>query len=214
MLDHEPGPREPSPAEAAAREPSPDLRAAKAEARRVAFAKRDALDPLVRESAAHALAAVRLPFEPFPVARVVAGFLPIRSEVDARPLMLRLLEAGAWLALPVVDHPRLRFLSWRFGEPLHPAGFGTVGPAADARELDPVAMLVPLAAFDRQGGRLGYGAGHYDRAVAALRAKAPVLTVGLAFAAQEVERVPTGPRDERLDYVLTEEGLIACGAGR
>jgi len=69
-------------------------------------------------------------------------------------------------------------------------------------------VLAPLLAFDRNGNRLGYGAGYYDMTIAALRAKKPVVAVGVAFAAQELDAVPTTPRDVRLDLVLTEKEMI------
>ena len=78
----------------------------------------------------------------------------------------------------------------------------------DAPAVDPDILLVPLLAFDRLGHRLGYGAGYYDMTIAALRAKKPIVAVGIGFAAQEVEQVPITPRDARLDLVLTEREMI------
>ncbi|MGA7972759.1 MAG: 5-formyltetrahydrofolate cyclo-ligase, partial [Pseudolabrys sp.] len=75
-------------------------------------------------------------------------------------------------------------------------------------EVAPDIVIVPLAAFDRTGNRIGYGAGYYDMTLAALRAKKNVTTIGLAFAAQEMPQVPTGARDERLDLVLTEREVM------
>jgi 5-formyltetrahydrofolate cyclo-ligase len=72
----------------------------------------------------------------------------------------------------------------------------------------PDVMLVPLAAFDRTGHRIGYGAGYYDMTIAKARALKPVTAIGIAFAAQEIDRVPATPRDERLDLVLTEREMI------
>jgi 5-formyltetrahydrofolate cyclo-ligase len=69
-------------------------------------------------------------------------------------------------------------------------------------------MLVPLLAFDRAGHRIGYGAGYYDMTIHALRARKPIVAIGIAFAAQEVAAVPATPRDARLDLVLTEREVI------
>jgi 5-formyltetrahydrofolate cyclo-ligase len=87
-------------------------------------------------------------------------------------------------------------------------GFGTSGPGRDAAVLDPQLMLVPLAAFDAAGNRIGYGAGHYDRAIARLHARGmfPRL-IGLAFDCQRVETVPAEPHDAPLGEILTESGL-------
>jgi 5-formyltetrahydrofolate cyclo-ligase len=69
-------------------------------------------------------------------------------------------------------------------------------------------MIVPLAAFDRSGHRIGYGAGYYDMTITRARGLKPVTAIGIAFAAQEIARVPATPRDARLDLVLTELGVI------
>jgi 5-formyltetrahydrofolate cyclo-ligase len=95
-----------------------------------------------------------------------------------------------------------------FGEPLGKGVWGIREPPPDAREVDPDILLVPLAAFDRAGHRIGYGAGYYDLTLAGLRAHKPVVAVGLAYAAQEIPAVPATARDARLDLVLTEREVI------
>ncbi|CZT33080.1 5-formyltetrahydrofolate cyclo-ligase [Rhizobium sp. 9140] len=141
---------------------------------------------------------------------MVSGFWPIRSEPDIRPLLEALRGMGARLCLPVVlDRETIVFREYRAGSPVVKTGFGTTGPDKTAPEVDPDIMLVPLSAFDRGGHRIGYGAGHYDRAIARLDAlgKRPRL-IGIAFACQEVASVPFEPHDIPLDAILTEEGLI------
>jgi 5-formyltetrahydrofolate cyclo-ligase len=126
------------------------------------------------------------------------------------PLLRRLADAGASLALPVVagrGQP-LIMRAWSFGAPLVSGVWGIREPPADAPELFPDILIVPLLAFDRRGHRIGYGAGYYDMTISDLRAMKPVLAIGLAFAAQEIAAVPTTPRDARLDLVLTERGAI------
>ena len=98
--------------------------------------------------------------------------------------------------------------AWAFGEPLASGVWGIREPGPDAPEVDPDILLVPLLAFDRRGHRIGYGAGYYDMTIAALRAKKPIVAVGIAFAAQEIAQCPTTPRDARLDLVLTEREVI------
>ena len=138
---------------------------------------------------------------------VVSAFLPIRGEPDCRPLMHALVAAGLDTALPVTPKRGLplRFHLWRPGEPLVARTWGISEPGLDTPEVDPDVLFVPLAAFDRRGHRLGYGAGFYDNALAVLRARKPVLAIGVAFALQELEAVPAEPHDERLDMIITEQ---------
>lgn len=139
---------------------------------------------------------------------VVSGFLPIRSEADIRPLMSMLEDRGARICVPVVlDRETIVFRAFDPEAELVKGSFGTVGPGPDAAELDPEIMLVPLAAFDGRGHRIGYGGGYYDRAIERLRQKGvnPRL-IGIAFDCQEVASVPEEPHDMQLDAVLTESG--------
>jgi 5-formyltetrahydrofolate cyclo-ligase len=85
---------------------------------------------------------------------------------------------------------------------------GILEPSPAAAEIVPDVVLVPLAAFDRAGHRIGYGAGHYDRTLAQLRKSRTIVAIGLAFAAQEVKTVPALAHDAALDYVLTEAQML------
>jgi 5-formyltetrahydrofolate cyclo-ligase len=139
----------------------------------------------------------------------VSGFFPIRSEVDVRPLMYKLKERGAKLCMPVVvDKHTIVFRELLPDAPLVSTGFGTFGPGDDARLVDPDVMLVPLAAFDRVGHRIGYGAGFYDRAISRLHDKGlkPRL-IGVAFDCQEVDIIPAEDHDVAVDAILTESGF-------
>ena len=191
----------------------PSISTLKAELRRVAQARRDALPPDARMAAAQAIAVRGLPVEVGP-GIVVSGFSPLKSEISPLPLMRRVAEAGAALALPVVigrGHP-LVMRAWSFGAPLAAGVWGIREPPPDAREVFPDIVLAPLLAFDRAGRRIGYGAGYYDMTLARLRAMKPVTAIGLAFAAQEIAAVPTTARDAPLDLVLTEHEVIVCRA--
>ncbi|MCF3638406.1 5-formyltetrahydrofolate cyclo-ligase [Rhizobium sp. TRM95111] len=181
----------------------------KAALRNERLALRDAMGTETRIEASLAMAehaGDRLAFAP---GTVISGFSPIRSEADIRPLMARLAERGARLCLPVVlDRETIVFRELVRGAALVRTGFGTTGPGPDAAVLDPSILFVPLSAFDTAGHRIGYGAGHYDRAIDRLRAKglAPKL-VGIAFDCQEVASVPAEPHDVALDAMLTESGF-------
>jgi 5-formyltetrahydrofolate cyclo-ligase len=182
---------------------------AKSNLRKAALLRRDELPAAERAAAADAIAARAFPIAVAPGA-IVSGYMPMKSELDPRPLMRKLAAAGARLALPVVIARGLPLVMrvYAFGEPLVRGVWGIRVPPPEAPEVEPDIVLAPLLAFDRSGNRLGYGAGYYDMTIAALRVNKPVVAVGVAFAAQEVDAVPTTPRDVRLDLVLTEREMI------
>jgi 5-formyltetrahydrofolate cyclo-ligase len=136
--------------------------------------------------------------------------MPLKSEINPLPLMRKLSEAGADLALPVVAGrgKPLIMRSWRWGAPLAAGVWGIREPPPAAPQVEPDVLLVPLLAFDRSGHRIGYGAGYYDLTIAQLRGKKPITAVGLAFAAQEIAHVPRTSFDAPLDLVVTERGTI------
>ncbi|MBZ0139592.1 MAG: 5-formyltetrahydrofolate cyclo-ligase [Pseudorhodoplanes sp.] len=179
--------------------------------RREVLAKRDALAAATRAAAAEAIAA-----RPFPVpiskGTVVSGFAPMKSEINPLPLMRKLAAAGARLALPVVQRRGLPLVmrAYALGDELARGQWGIREPLPAAPEVFPDVMLVPLAAFDRTGQRIGYGAGYYDMTIARVRSMKSVTAIGIAFSAQEIDRVPATERDERLDLVLTEREVIDC----
>jgi 5-formyltetrahydrofolate cyclo-ligase len=181
----------------------------KRELRREALARRDALDPSFRiEAALEMTEFARNSIEVEPGA-IASGFWPMRSEVDVRPLMFALRENGARLCLPaILDKTTMIFRELVRGAALVDMGFGTAGPGDEAEALDPSIMLVPLAAFDTRGHRIGYGAGYYDRAISRLTdaGHAPRL-IGIAFDCQEVPTVPDEPHDVIIPEILTESGL-------
>jgi len=177
----------------------------KAELRATALAARDALSVDQRATAAQAIAWRGLPIEIAP-GTVVAGYAPIRSEFDPMPLLGSLADAGARLALPVIvgSDSALAFRSFSLREALVRGPLGILQPAARSAELVPDVLLVPLAAFDRSGHRIGFGGGYYDRTISTLREFKRAVAIGIAFAVQEIEAVPVLPHDAGLDFVLTE----------
>ena len=144
--------------------------------------------------------------------KTVAGYRPIQDEIDPGPLMDRLAARGATLALPVTapkgSGEPMTYRRWSPGEPQHLSAFRVPEPAQAAPEVIPDLIITPLIAFDRTGARLGYGQGHFDRTLAALRRDHQVFVLGLAYAGQQVARVPSELHDERFDAVLTEQGWI------
>ena len=180
----------------------------KKQLRTAALARRDALDPQwrIERSLAMADMAASIDLDP---GMAVSGFWPMRSEVDVRPLMFALREKGARLCLPaILDRTTIVFRELTRGGELVDMGFGTAGPGPEADVLDPAIMLVPLAAFDARGHRIGYGAGYYDRAIGRLHERGlfPRL-IAIAWDCQLVPEVPDEDHDIQLAEILTESGL-------
>ena len=188
----------------------PALESAKADARLQMRAERAAVEP---GDAALALIA-HFPLE---LARLspVAGYWPVGGEIDDRPLLAALAKAGRTIALPRMQTRAgpARFFAWRGGEALSADAFGVPSPPATGTELSPLLILAPLLAFDRAGRRLGQGGGHYDRIISLIRAHGAI-AIGLAYAEQEMQHVPTGAHDAQLDWVLTPKEAIRCVGAR
>ena len=180
-----------------------DLTARKAAARREAFARRKAAHDPVR-TAAGPLSEVLAGYRGVPL----AGYAQMRTEIDPTPAME---EAAAWgpVALPVIigEGQPLRFRSWTPGCTMVDGPFGARVPK-EGDWIVPEIVIVPLVAFDRRGGRLGYGGGFYDRTLEGLRARGPVLAIGFAYAAQEAKDLPLEPTDQPLDMIVTEAGVL------
>lgn len=186
--------------------PSPPV--LKEQLRNEALARRDGLDKAFRQEAAEAITRQALDLPELRDVTPIGAYWPIRSEVDPRPLMEALLERGQDVSLSQILHPHLSWRLWQPGDVLIKGGFGVREPGPDAPEVFPKCLIVPLVAFDRRGGRIGYGKGHFDRAIAALEAQHPTLTIGLAYAVQEIEQVPVEDHDRLLDVIITETEII------
>ena len=186
-----------------------DAAPSKADLRSAALAARDALGDKKREAASNKIAKRGLPIE-IAAGTVVSGYSPIRNEIDPTPLMLKLALAGARLALPVINArgKSLIFRAWSPNDRLVLGSLGIPEPSPAAAQLIPNVMLVPLAAFDRFGRRIGYGAGHYDHTFAHLRRSHHVIGIGLAFSVQETPAIPALSHDVALDFVLTEKDVF------
>lgn len=160
-------------------------------------------------AARHFLAAIEIP-----QGGVVALYHPLKEELDTAPLATALAEKGVALALPAVSQRNapLEFRAYAPGDALVKGPHGTLAPSDAAAALRPDVLVAPLLAFTRAGGRLGYGGGYYDRTIEELRHDGPVLVVGYAYGAQEVERLPAADHDQMLDWIVTERGAIKAGA--
>lgn len=176
---------------------------AKAAARKAAFAARKEAKARVDESLAQGhLAAVLASLAP----RVLAGYMPIRTEIDPLPVMR---AYGGPVSVPVIEAEGrpLLFQHWTPSSVMVDGPFGAQIPQTGAM-LTPQVLVVPLVAFDGRGYRLGYGGGFYDRTLERLRRLGPVTAIGFAFAAQELDDLPLEPTDEPLDLIVTELGVL------
>ncbi|WP_338720783.1 5-formyltetrahydrofolate cyclo-ligase [Devosia sp. XK-2] len=188
------------------------LEEAKAALRAEAHAIRAALSQENRMEGAKAAAANFFESVAYAPEDVIAGYWRIRDELDCQPILVRLMDSGQKVVLPVVqgqDEP-LDMRIWEADAPLYEAGFGTLAPSDLAPRAVPDVVLMPLLGFDNQGTRLGYGGGYYDRTLAVLPKK-PLL-VGLAFAAQELAHIPRDAHDVPLDVIVTEQGVRFFGS--
>ncbi len=180
---------------------------AKAALRAAAHKKRAAFHPSLRSEAAQAAAAHFFGTVQLDKSTVVAGYWPIRDEMDIKPVIARLMDAGQPVCLPVVlgDEQPLELRLWQDGAPLYEAGFGTLAPPEEAPRAVPHVILMPLLGYDKHGTRLGYGGGYYDRTLASLSHR-PRL-IGFAFALQEIDHIPRDAHDIPLDAIVTEDGV-------
>jgi len=196
-----------------------DLVRRKASLRAAALERRAGIPASYGRHVADTVAARLVDELQIPRGATVAGYWPLAGELDPRPGMDRLRDRGHALALPRLDgrHQPLVFLAWDEGDVLVQGTFELLEPHPSRPPRLPDVVLAPLLAFDRRGGRLGYGMGYYDRTLGHLRSQGlRPLAIGIAFAAQEVEEVPTGPADVPLDGVITERALhrfLDPGAG-
>ena len=185
---------------------------AKAALRTRARAARASLDHGERAEAAVAAAQHFFNAVALQASDVVAAYWRIRDELDCQPILVKLMDSNQRVVLPVVLGPEepLDLRVWEPGASLYESGFGTLAPSDLAPRAEPDIVIMPLLGFDARGTRLGYGGGYYDRTLARM-SKKPKL-VGLAFAAQELDRIPRAPHDVPLDIIVTEAGVRHFGA--
>ncbi|WP_432449469.1 5-formyltetrahydrofolate cyclo-ligase [Aliiroseovarius marinus] len=182
-----------------------DLTAHKAAARKAAFARRKEAHSETRSAlgVAH-LISILTEHKGKPI----AGYVPIRTEINPLPAMAAM-AAWSTIGVPYIqgEGQALKFAGWRPDSDMVDGPFGAQVPAT-LEFITPEVVVVPLVAFDRKGGRLGYGGGFYDRTLEALRAARPTLAIGYAYGAQEAEALPLEPTDQPLDAIVTDEGVI------
>ncbi len=182
-------------------------------ARQAAGDVRKSAHQALQASASQALAGHGLDFAGELSGKTVSGFIPYLSEIDTRPLLGLLGARGCTTCVPVVieNNAALEFRTWAPGEPTVPGRWNIPVPPDGTPVVDPDVLLVPMLAYDQAGYRLGYGGGFYDRTLEKLRAMKPVVAIGVAYSAQQVDAVARGDHDQPLDWILTEEGPLKTG---
>ena len=184
------------------------LKQAKRALRRTILAERDRLPEAERTAMSASIVERVMAIPELRDARTVMAFWSFGSEVDTQPLIERLQASGRHVALPRIEGRDVVPVAYATGDPLSETSFGAMEPVS-GRRLDPAELdlvVVPGVAFDRGGGRVGYGAGFYDRFLRTVRDDA--FTVAVAFGMQVVERVPEGGADRRVDAIVTEREVI------
>ncbi len=191
---------------------SPTAADEKALIRRAALARRASVEEATRAAFAERIALEGVALARRALVRTVAVFWPKGAEPDTLMLLAALDYHDFVAALPctgAMGQP-LTFRRWRAGDPLVEGPMRIPEPSARLPQVQPDLIFAPVAAFDRRGFRAGYGGGFYDVTLAGLRARRPLPAIGLAFACQEVERIPEEDHDQPLDFILTEKELIDC----
>jgi 5-formyltetrahydrofolate cyclo-ligase len=186
----------------------------KKQSRRSARTLRQVAHAQLQETAPLILASHQFPVELKTSHHIVSAFYPYQSEIDTRPLLGKLAGEGWTTCLPIVlgEGLPLQFRRWAPGAPTIPGVWGIPRPPNEADEIDPDVLIIPLLSFDRQGYRLGYGGGFYDRTIEKLRTRKNIIAIGVGYAAQEVDHVPIGAHDQPLDFVMTEKEVIKLRA--
>ncbi len=184
-----------------------DLSAIKSAARKSAFERRKAAFDTAHSAQSGYLSEVLAGYRGVPL----AGYAPMRTEIDPLPALAEAAAHGP-VGMPVIkaNATPLDFREWTPDCAMIKGTFGAFIPET-GDWIEPEIVIVPLVAFDRKGGRLGYGGGFYDRTLERLRARRATLAIGFAFAAQEAEGLPLEPTDQPLDLIVTETGIITPG---
>jgi len=142
---------------------------------------------------------------------IIACYYPSNYEVNIVEFFKKACKKNFKLALPVIgSSSEMSFKSWGYQEPLYVSKFGTLEPSKSNKEVLPDLVLVPLVVFDNQLNRIGYGKGYYDRSLTKInKIKKKTISLGIAYSFQEYNKIPINKHDIKLDYILTERGIIS-----
>jgi len=149
---------------------------------------------------------------PLAESSIIAVYFAINNEIDSKQYVELCWQRNNQVLLPIVTKPELimQFKPWKSDSALEQGAYGIAQPAGGEVML-PNVILVPLVAFDRRGFRVGYGKGHYDATISALKHSNPsLLTIGIAASFQEVDAVSNEPHDAALNMIVTDKEIIHC----
>ena len=176
--------------------------------------KRDSIPENIRKEkdAAIRQQIIRLP--EFTDAKTILFYASFRSEVDTKEMIKISLSQGKQAVLPKVDkeNKKLKLYEIKAMSELMQGYMGILEPSVSEERLtgldDIDLVIIPGAAFDASGNRLGYGAGFYDRLLAGMKNKIPVIAP--AYEEQIMEKIPSEPHDVRVDKIVTDRRVIEC----
>ena len=141
---------------------------------------------------------------------IIAGYYPSNYEVDILNFLYKASKKKFRIALPVIKSSnKMSFKPWVYKEPLYVNKFGILEPKNSKKKIIPDLIMVPLVAFDNHLNRIGYGKGYYDRSLKKIRKiNKNAITLGIAYSFQKCTQIPVNDNDFRLDYIITEKGII------
>ena len=141
---------------------------------------------------------------------IIAGYYPSNYEVDILNFLYKASKKKFRIALPVIKSSNIMsFKLWVYKEPLYVNKFGILEPKNSKKKIIPDLIMVPLVAFDNHLNRIGYGKGYYDRSLKKIRKiNKNAITLGIAYSFQKCTQIPVNDNDFRLDYIITEKGII------
>ena len=140
--------------------------------------------------------------------KIIGGYFPINFEIDCLQILNKFYSKGYSISLPIIrKNQQMDFYIWEKYNPLTVSSLGIPQPKK-LKKVYPDILFVPIVAFDKYRNRVGYGGGFYDRYIARVLKFKKVITVGLAFSFQELKAIPRNKFDQKLDFILTEKGII------
>jgi len=140
--------------------------------------------------------------------KIVGGYYPVNFEVDDLELLKKFKKNDFDISLPVIKKNfQMNFYKWSFVDPLKINKYGIPEPQIK-NIVYPDVLLIPMVAFDKNLNRLGYGGGYYDRLIEKLSKRKKIMKIGLALAAQKIDKVPINVYDQKLDYIVTNKYII------